>query len=444
MRSITVKLVLAFLFIGLISICSIVLLARQTTRSEFNRFIVSGRGESLVTELMIYYHTRGSWEEVNTFLSHQEGGTPYPAFTIASNEGIALIDGGGYRAGDSIPSPELELGIPMSVDGQIVGVLVMEHTPFPDNPREVEFIQRINRFLIFSGVGAGLIALILGIILSQTIARPLRELTKATQAVSEGNLNQQLPVRSNDEIGELTSAFNRMSAELSRSVNARRQMTADIAHELRTPLSLILGHAEAVHDGVLPPSTENFEIIREEAARLDHLVDDLRTLSLADAGELSLAPQLISPEKLLQEVAALYHLQTHTKAQNITMEIQPSLPNIPVDPGRMTQVLRNLIDNAVRHTPEGGTITLASRATAAGAVEFRVSDTGPGLSSEDLTRIFDRFYRADEARRRDEGGSGLGLAIAKSIVIAQGGQIHAESEPGKGLSVIISLPAKPH
>ena len=441
MRSITVKLILSFFVIGIISIFMIVLLARQNTRTEFNRYITGGRGDDLVTALVNYYETNGSWKGVDTAFASGLDETPFPSFTIADDNGGALFDGGGYHTGDIIPNPDLEFGTPISVDGKTVGVLVMEHMPFPGNPREEEFIQRINNLLIFSGLGAGLIALLLGILLSRTISRPIRELTQATHAVSEGDLSQQLPVRSKDEIGELTRAFNRMSTELVRSVNARKQMTADIAHELRTPLSLILGHAEAVHDGVLPPSRENFEIIREEAARLEHLVDDLRTLSLADAGELSLAPQVISPEKLLQEVAALYQFQTRSKDLNLNLEVSPSLPDIDVDPGRMTQVLRNLLDNAVRHTPAGGSVTLAARATVEG-VELRVSDTGPGLPSADLTRIFDRFYRTDESRRRDEGGSGLGLAIARSIVVAHAGQIHAESEPGKGLTVVITLPVK--
>ena len=251
-----------------------------------------------------------------------------------------------------------------------------------------------------------------------------------------------MPGRSNDELGELAQAFNKMSSELARSVNARKQMTADIAHELRTPLSLILGHAEAVHDGVLPPTRENFEIIREEATRLEHLVNDLRILSLADAGELTISPQTLEPQRLLNEVAALYQYQARQK--NITLEqhVEAPVPAIQVDPGRMTQVMTNILDNALRHTPEGGRVVLAARA-AGEHVELSVQDSGAGLDREDLERIFERFYRTDNSRRRDgavPGGSGLGLAIARSIVQAHGGQISAESQIGQGLRVIVRLP----
>jgi signal transduction histidine kinase len=248
-------------------------------------------------------------------------------------------------------------------------------------------------------------------------------------------------VRSRDELGELARAFNKMSSELSRSINARKQMTADIAHELRTPLSLILGHAEAVHDGVLPPSTENFEIIREEATRLEHLINDLRMLSLADAGELSMQMETIEPQRLIQEVSSLYQYQAQKKNITFALDIAPDLPLIEVDPGRMTQVLTNILDNALRHTPEGGRILFAAREVE-GMVELSIQDSGPGLNIEDADRIFERLYRADASRYREDGGSGLGLAIAKSIVQAHGGQILAESEPGSGLKIKIRLPKK--
>jgi signal transduction histidine kinase len=201
-----------------------------------------------------------------------------------------------------------------------------------------------------------------------------------------------------------------------------------------------LGHAEAVHDGVLPPSRDNFEIIREEAGRLEHLIDDLRTLSLADAGELSMNFQTVAPERLLQEIALLYSHRSQQKQVTLNTQAASSLPDLQVDPGRITQVLTNILDNALHHTPAGGSITIAARPHAEG-VAISISDTGPGLPPDDLERIFDRFYRADAARNRSEGGSGLGLAIARSIIQAHGGQIRADSRPGEGLTVTITLPA---
>jgi signal transduction histidine kinase len=240
-------------------------------------------------------------------------------------------------------------------------------------------------------------------------------------------------------MGELAASFNKMSADLARSTDARKQMTADIAHELRTPLSLILGHADAVHDGVLPPTRENFEIIREEALRLEHLVDDLRTLSLADAGELSINLQEVSPQKLLNDIQATYLHIAGQKDIKIQLDITSDIPMLNIDPGRMTQVLTNIFDNALHYTPEGGLITLSARKVQDG-VELSVQDSGPGIADEDVNRIFQRFYRTDASRHRDDGGSGLGLAIAKSIVLAHNGQIWAESEPGQGLTVTIKLP----
>jgi signal transduction histidine kinase len=295
MRSITLKMVFAFLGIALISIVLIVLLARWNTGTEFSRFVVDRRAEELVERFTEYYRSNGTWEGLETVTILNDNlpkpGNNLPpgqSFTLVNDKGQVVLAGPGFRRGEQIPPRKLERGLPIEVDGEQVGTLVMESVPFERNPREEEFIRRTNRMLVYSAVGASIVALLLGIFLSQSLTRPIRELTEATHAVADGKLGQQVSVRSKDEMGELAASFNKMSADLARSTDARKQMTADIAHELRTPLSLILGHAEAVHDGVLPPTRENFEIIREEAIRLEHLVDDLRVLSLADAGELSI------------------------------------------------------------------------------------------------------------------------------------------------------------
>ena len=448
MRSISTKLILSFLTIGIISVTVIFLTARWNTRQEFIRFLTDQDRSDIIAQLTEYYEVNRTWAGAEVYLfpngGHQGPGGGPPRripFILTDPKGHVLIANGRYDIGDQVSASDLRQGVSISDEGKVVGVLVPMPMPFQGQPREVQFIQRITLYLLYGALVGMVIALVLGIILARNLTRPIRELTRATHAVSEGDLSQQVPVRSRDELGELAQAFNKMSSELSRSINTRKQMTADIAHELRTPLSLILGHAEAVHDGVLPPSTENFEIIREEAARLEHLINDLRILSLADAGELSMQFETVEPQRLIQEVAGLYQFQAQKKNISVKLEIDPDLPDIQVDPGRMTQVLTNILDNALRHTPEGGSITLAARKVE-DMVELSVQDTGPGLSIEDADRIFERLYRADPSRYREDGGSGLGLAIAKSIVQAHNGQILAESTPGSGLKIMIRLPEK--
>lgn len=453
MRSISTKLILAFLSIGLVSLAIIFITARWNTRAEFIRFLTDQNQSQIVSQLEDYHLANGSWYRVETILmpemrpQHGMGMGPGPlgrmdqAFTLVDEDGIVIVGSPPYRRGDQIPTDQLSDGISIVEDEKVVGILVPMDYAYQGQPRELEFIERTNLTLFYGALIGAVIALVLGIVLSRTLTRPIRELTNATHAVSEGDLSQQVPIRSNDELGELARAFNKMSTELSRSVNARKQMTADIAHELRTPLSLILGHAEAVHDGVLPPTRENFEIIRDEAARLEHLINDLRILSLADAGELSIQLQTVAPERMLNEVASLYQYQVQRKNITFTLDVEPEVSPIEVDPGRMTQVLTNILDNALRHTPEGGTIILAAKELE-DWVELAIQDSGPGLDAEDLERIFERFYRADPSRQREDGGSGLGLAIARSIVQAHGGQLSAESEPGRGLRVKVVLPKK--
>ena len=450
MRSITLKLILSFLIISLVSVLLIVVFARYTTGREFRQFTEDNNRSTLMETLQSYYVTNGSWDGIERAElltrypapNNNPPRRPYNPLTVTDRHGKVLRAGSNFKLGATLSEEFIERGAPIQVDGETVGYLIFSSPPFDENSPERDFLNRTTTFLIYSALGTMAIALILGVLLSRSLTSPIRELTQATHAVSQGDLSQQVPVRSDDELGALAQAFNKMSSELSRSVNARKQMTADIAHELRTPLSLILGHAEAVHDGVLPPTPENFEIIRDEATRLEHLVNDLRILSLADAGELTISPQIVEPERLLQEVASLYQYQTHSKDIALELDIASPLSTIEVDPGRMTQVLTNILDNALRHTPEGGRVILSAKEVN-DQVELAIQDNGPGLRAEDLDRIFQRFYRTDVSRQREgDGGSGLGLAIAKSIVEMHGGKLSAESEMGKGLKVIITLPKR--
>ncbi|MBI5841594.1 MAG: HAMP domain-containing protein [Chloroflexi bacterium] len=448
MRSITIKLIAAFVGIGLISILVIVLVARWNTNQEFEKFVSNRNEEEFAIRLTDYYRNHGSWDGLAEAFRQNDPFDPHALpskdvfrFVLSDPSGLIIIGGPPHlQPGDRASQADLKNSVPLKVDDELVGYLVLGGVPFERNPLESAFIRQVNNTLIYSGLAAITLALVLGMVLSRTLTKPIRELTAATQAMSQGNLGLQVSVRSRDELGELAHAFNKMSADLAQSINARRQMTADIAHELRTPLSLILGHAEAVNDGVLPPSLENFEIIREEAGRLEHLVDDLRTLSLADTGELSIEKRPCDLKKLLQDISSVYQHRVQQKNVALELDVPSELPSVQADANRITQVVTNILDNALRYTPENSKVTLAA-GEVKDAVRISIQDSGPGIKNgQDVNHIFDRFYRLDASRNRAEGGSGLGLAIAKSIVQAHGGQIWAESVEGQGLSVLIELP----
>jgi signal transduction histidine kinase len=302
----------------------------------------------------------------------------------------------------------------------------------------LQYLNRTNQALLYAALGAALVALGLGTILARTLTHPLRDLTAAIRAMAKGDLKQHVQVTSRDELGELATAFNQMSADLDRLNLARRQMTANIAHDLRSPLTVIGGYVESMRDGVLKPTPERLDTIHAEVMHLQRLVEDLRTLSQADAGELRLNREPLAPLTLLERMAKSYTQLAAQKKVALEVQAQPNLPEIRLDPDRMAQVFGNLISNSLRYTPEGGQILLTAGQEKE-ALAFCVQDNGQGISAEALPYIFDRFYRADPARSQSSE-SGLGLAIARSIVEAHGGSISAESEEGKGTKIRMVFP----
>jgi signal transduction histidine kinase len=449
MRSITLKLLLAFLAISLVSVALIVLSARWMTEREFRSYLFDQNRNNIISTLENYYNAHGDWTGVEVALTVPVGAPPPRGiersarfFTLTDATYHVVMAGPGDQVGGMLSPSEIADGMPIKVNGSVVGFFITRQPTIRVNPAETAFLTRIRRIYLLSAAGVIALALLLAFLLSRTLTRPIRDLTAATQAVSTGNLAHEVPVRSRDELGQLAASFNQMNADLRRSLELRRQMTADIAHELRTPISIILGHAEGVHDGVLAPSLETFEIVRDEAGRLDQLVDDLRTLSLADADELPIERQRVAPDTLLEDVKASHTHRAGQKNISLDLHIAPHLPEILVDPGRMMQVLNNLVDNALRYTPAGGRISLAAQ-MAGKELEMRVQDSGPGVAADDLERIFERFYRSDPSRQREEGGSGLGLAIARAIVEKHAGRIWAESKPGEGTTIVIHLPIAP-
>jgi len=285
-----------------------------------------------------------------------------------------------------------------------------------------------------------LAASLLGGLAFRRLGTPFADIMSATDAIARGDLSVRLRENNRGPLGNLAHRFNNMVTELERAEQQRRNMTADIAHELRTPLHIIQGNLEGILDGVYEPTSENITDTLDETRLLARLVDDLQTLSLAEAGQLPLHPTRFLLADLLNDAAAGF--ESRAAAQNVDLRMDVPDPSIELkaDYDRLNQVLSNLLANALRYTPENGQITLRTEAIPDG-VRMTISDTGTGISAEDLPYIFDRFWRGDKSRARTEGSSGLGLSITKQLVLAHEGTISAESELGVGTTFTIELPA---
>jgi two-component system sensor histidine kinase BaeS len=452
MRSLQFRLTLAFLIVGVLGVAVGAVVASHRASGAFQDFTFARNQEGLVANLASYFEENGNWDGVAaSFPPSDPGGPGNPNvplneprnLVLADAAGRMLMPGPGRQVGEVLPADVLANATPIQSGGVTVGWLVIPENAFARTRGEEQFLGQLNTALIFGSLGAAALSIILGALLARSLTRPLQDLTEATRAVADGDLQRQVPVRSKDEVGILAESFNRMSAALDRSQRLRRQMTADIAHDLRTPLSIIVGHLDAVDEGVLPADTKTIDIMRDEAMHLSHMIEDLRTLSLADAGELSLARSLVEPGVLIQRSAIAHLPAAQAAGIELSVDLEPGLPTaLDLDPERMTQVLGNLLDNALLHTPKGGRILLSAKPSGEGA-EIRVRDSGPGIPEAELELVFERLYRSDKARQRNAGGSGLGLAIAKSIVEAHGGAIRAESALGEGTTIVVTLPRTP-
>jgi signal transduction histidine kinase len=362
-------------------------------------------------------------------------------FRLADPEGRIVGDTSRPPGGTASPA-ELERGIPIRVDGQVVGYLLPSPQALkalPLDSSQAEFLDRVRNALWIAALAALAAALVIGGLLFCSIVTPLHRLTAASHAVAEGDLSARAPVQGRDEVAQLADAFNRMAESLAHAEDARRYQTADIAHELRTPLTVIQGTLEAMLDGVYSTDRENLLAALGQVRTLARLVEDLRLLALADAGQLPLQAAPLDLGAFLQDVVEAYRPRALERETTLRLEAPSALSPVLADRDRLAQVVGNLLENALRYVPQGGRITVCVTRQGWENV-VAVADNGPGVRPEDLPHLFERFWRGDPARQRSTGGSGLGLTIARHIVKAHGGRIWAENLPEGGLQVSFSLP----
>ena len=480
MNRLWVRLTLAFSLVVLAAVGGTALLISWMTGVEFRQYVThsdmqaSGSG---LQQLIDYYQKQGNWEGVDGLLAEgvyvgeplgreppaestggeSTGGEPPgmmpsgrpPArldALLADADGKVVYDSAGDKEGKRLSSVERgrAMAITESDEGEVIGYLLLSF-PSP-SPRlgglERQFLDRIRAVLVVAGGLAVIVGLVLGALLSRSLSAPLQRLAAAARAVGSGHLEQRVKVEGSAELAEVGRAFNDMTTALKSAEMQRKNLVADVAHELRTPLTVLQGNLRAILDDVY--SLDKIEISRlyDETRLLSRLVDDLRELALADAGQLCLQTRATDAAQVIGDTLDVLVLGAEAQQVTIGAALPESLPMVQADPDRVGQVLRNLLVNALRHTPAGGSVTV-SAAVVGDMVEIAVADTGEGIAAEDLPHVFERFWRADPARARQgqlSDSTGLGLSIAQSLITAQGGRIWAESSPGRGSTFRFTLP----
>lgn len=438
LRSLWFKLMGAFIAVILIMLFSVLSVINEVTTREFSQYI-DARDAYIRTVIPTLMPPRMPETPAMPEMSDQFDAPMETAEVITPDVSISSDTG---FAGD-IP------GVVVNANGERQVIVV---DPAVANPalevllsdlsgdRGLSFLHEVRARAQTAVFFAGLTAVFLGTILFRQITRPLQHIRTASQSLAEGNLTARVPVvKSRDELGRVAVAFNQMAEQLQQQNHLRQQMVADVAHELRTPVTVMQSNLEAMLDGILQPNEMELRELHDEVRRLSRMIEDLRLLSLADAGRLSLQQAPVNVAEVVDTVVTRLTPLAQTHAVTLEADVHYLKLVVSGDEDRLQQALGNLIDNAIRHTPKEGRVRVTA-VREMDTVHISVADTGPGIPAQDLPYIFERFWRGDKSRSRHSGGSGLGLAIVQQIATLHGGTVRVASPPGAGAIFTISLP----
>lgn len=459
-----IRLILSFAIIVLVSVISMVFIAHQNTASEVRAFMFRGgmtNSTELVEELQEYYQTQGSWQGVEAVLlptskgfgkrssgmgnnpgNPSMGGMMAQRIRLADASGQVLLDSNGQSL-QPLTAEELEAAQAIRVNLKTVGYLLIQGGMNYSHNEETNLLNRLNRAAITAALIAGGAALLLALLLTYRLLQPVKALNQAAESLGKGDLSQRVAVEGVDELATLASTFNHMADSLQKAQKSRRDLTADIAHELRTPLAVQRANLEALQDGIYAPTPDNLASILEQNLLLSRLVDDLRTLALAESGELPLEKSPTDLAPLIHRIVERFRPQAQHNQVELIFEHNSKHDFIlALDPMRFEQILNNLLSNALRHTPSGGKIWITTQMLP-GRHQITIRDSGPGIPAEALPHIFERFFRPDRSRSRAEGGTGIGLAIALNLAQLHGWDLNADNAPegGAQFNLVMPLPA---
>jgi len=443
-----VRLTFAFGLVSLLGIGTIALLIDWQSGSQVRQYLARQETlaqSGLLSDLAAFYNMNGTWQGVETFVaSYGQGrgsgavyGRGRPPVLLADADGRILFDERGVRTNELLSADERDAALPLLQDQAVIGYLVVSTAGSGEaDPAAKELLDRLRAVLLLAALVAAVLSLIAGATLGRRLAAPLDRMAEGAHSFSRRQWSHRIPERGSVETMAVSRALNEMASSLEQAETLRRNLTADIAHELRTPLAVLQGNLRALLDGVYPLTHAEIAALFDETRLLSRLVDDLRQLSLADTASPQLHCTRVDLIALLVSVAESFTAAADAHAVAFERELPEGELTVQADPDRLRQVLVNLIINALQHTPEGGRIIL--RAVRGSQITtVHIADTGKGIAPDDLPRVFDRFYRGDSS------GTGLGLAVAKAWVEAMGGRIGVESRIGEGSRFWFTIPSVP-
>jgi signal transduction histidine kinase len=465
-HSIRWKLAISLLMIVVVSIGLSSFLIGLGTQREFKQYVANCDQmytNSVTAFLMNYHQMNNGWSNVDNLLDQQLN-DPSQRLVLSDVEGNIIADTKREWVGKNTKEVGLALYVPVGTPAHYLGRLYALgcdcsgitssisrtcSTNLVYTGAEQDFLNRTNNYLWMVGLITAAVALFLGLVLTRQITLPIHALKRGAQKLSSGEMNHRVFVESRDELGDLAKSFNSMADSLDRMEQSRRHLTADIAHELRTPLTVIEGTVDGMIDGVFKPDKEHLNWIKEQTAMLTRLIEDLRDISQAEAGQLKLNLIRTNITDLVDRKVSQVKMRALEKNVELSLSAPGNILEVEVDPVRFEQIINNLLTNAIRHTPRDGKITVSLQNFSADnkfipgqrGVLVSVADSGEGIPPEHIDRVFDRFYRVETSRAKEEGETGLGLAIVKQMVEAHHGKVWVESTVGAGSTFYIYIPA---
>ncbi|MDP2949070.1 MAG: ATP-binding protein [Chloroflexota bacterium] len=443
-HSVRWRMFLSFLLVIVVAVGTVAFFVSRAASGEIERYEERTnqlRSERMEALLSGYYAERHEWSGVEP-LVEQMGRLYGQRLVLTDAQGTVVADSHGMSMGQRSDFARWRRNISVGSSDTPFGTIFIDPQPAADGSATEEvsaLASSINWYLVWGGLLAVAVAGLLTFLLSRRILAPVEALASAARGLGQGDLSRRVEVRSRDEFGELARTFNSMADDLTQAEQLRRNLVADVAHELRTPLSNIRGYLEAMRDGVLKPDSPTLDSIYEETLLLDRIIGDLQELAMVEAGQLTLLRRPDDLADLVKRGVAAVRPAAEAKKLALLVDLPPQPAVADIDPERIGQVLRNLLTNAIAYTPEGGEVSV-KLADEGAQVRVSVIDTGPGIPPEDLPYVFERFYRVDKSRSRATGGAGLGLTIAKRLVDFHGGAMEVQSELGKGSRFTFTIP----